>query len=101
MNVKITYTVPFEEIPKHVRKLMVDSADKLAHIDDLLRCPTVTKLHSIDEIRKKLASLDFLLRDCYSILAGYEQRVSGEAETQDVPNEEEQHDETTDAGRSS
>jgi len=37
-------------------------------------------LADIDDIRKRLASLDFLLADCYSILRSYKERLDGGTE---------------------
>ena len=83
MNVKISYTIPFEQIPEHLQKVLRDSADKAAVIDNVLRYIYIDhnsvddSLLEIDEIRKKMASLDLLLRDCYSILTGYQKAIEG------------------------
>ena len=82
MNVKISLTVPFEEVPLHIEKVLKESAEKAASIDNMLRygicCVHVSDaMHDIDGVRKKLASLDFLMQDCYNILASYQERLSG------------------------
>jgi len=85
MNVKIALTVPFEEVPEYIEKIIKDSAEKAALIDNILRYSVSCKdvgyaLSEIDDVRKRIASLDFLLEDCYNILSSYQQRLSGGAE---------------------
>ena len=85
MNVKISMTLPFKDIPNHIEKVLKDRAEEVASIQNLLEygicCADISgTLSDIDDIRKRLASLDFLLRDCYSILRSYEERLNGGAE---------------------
>jgi hypothetical protein len=76
MNAKITLTVPMEKIPREVNRLLDDVAMELedllyttkecASSDDILG-----KIQVIDNIRKRLSSVDFTYEDCYTILLGY------------------------------
>jgi hypothetical protein len=82
MNVKISLTIPFEEIPQHIEHVLKEAAEKAASIDNILRysicCADAREaMHDIDDIRKKLASLDFLMQDCYNILSSYQDRLTG------------------------
>lgn len=97
MNVKISLTVPFEEVPRHIENVLRESAEKADSIDNMLRygicCADVREaMHDIDSVRKKLASLDFLMQDCYNILASYQDRLNGslppEVVTTEVENNE-------------
>lgn len=81
MNVKITYAVPFERVPTKVDSLLDDASADLRDISEELtigncEADTVKKIKKIDELRKKLASIDFLLEDCYTILVGYNKAVT-------------------------
>jgi hypothetical protein len=82
MNVKISMTLPFKEIPDHIEKVLKGRAEEVASIQNILEysicCADISgTLDDIDHIRKRLASLDFLLADCYSILRSYEERLEG------------------------
>ena len=84
MNVKISYTIPFDRIPSKVDELLMESGRNLEGLGSRLRPnsfdeePTVVmyKLDLIEKTRKELASIDFLLEDCYSILAGYNKALA-------------------------
>jgi hypothetical protein len=85
MNVKISLTLPFKDIPNHIEKVLKDRAEEVASIQNLLEysicCADIDgTLADIDDIRKRLASLDFLLADCYSILRSYKERLDGGTE---------------------
>jgi hypothetical protein len=82
MNVKISYTIPFKQIPEHINKVLRDAADPASNIENRLRYfmesdDQTDGINEIDEIRKKMASLDLLLRDCYNILVGYNEALEG------------------------
>lgn len=84
MNVKISYTVPFDRVPSKVDELLVEASRNLESVGGTLRPnsfddePTITmfKLELIDKTRRELASIDLLLEDCYSILAGYNKAMA-------------------------
>lgn len=96
MNVKITYTIPLEEVPEKIDDLL-DEVSKSLHIlaqqvkpDTYREVDNASKkLNTINAVRKKMVSVDLLLDDCYTILAGYEKtladlrvsRMKGEQET--------------------
>lgn len=81
MNAKITITVPIDQIPKEVDKLLYSLFLKLESIcNDANRILTDNninnKISAIDSVRKKLALLDLNYEDCYSILVGYSKYLS-------------------------
>lgn len=87
MNVKISLTLPFEDIPLHIEKVLKDRAEEVSSIQNIMEYSLCAAdvdglMHDIDSIRKRLASLDFLLGDCYSILSGYQQRLKGGQEAE-------------------
>lgn len=84
MNVKISYTVPFDEVPDKVDDLLVNVGRNLEVLGAGL-IPTrfsdnsagvLEKLDKIINARKQLTSVDLLLEDCYNILAGYNKAVA-------------------------
>jgi hypothetical protein len=80
MKVKITYSVPFESVPKRVDNLLKESSRDIRSAGTLLNnCDILLteeeKLNLIIDIRKKLSEVDFLLEDCYSILSGYTEAI--------------------------
>jgi len=82
MNVKISYTVPFQEVPSRVQRLIMENrnvseeiSEKLTQIqidDERL----VLTLNEIDNIRKLLFKIDTQLGDCYNILSGYNKALA-------------------------
>lgn len=76
MNAKMTITVPINQIPKEVDKLLYSLSIKLDSLikeaELVLSNDTIeNKIIVIDQIRKKLALLDLNYEDCQSILSGY------------------------------
>lgn len=80
MNVKLTITVPIEEVPDKVSSILLETANNLQSFCDNLKCisndikqnnDTLNCISKIDIIRKKLFAVDSSLEDCYSILKGY------------------------------
>lgn len=81
MRVKISYSVEFDDVPKIVtKKLSAISNDfdlvKYEINPDSLSPDNIKRLDSIDAVRRKLATLDAQLEDCYSILAGYNKALA-------------------------
>ena len=76
MNVKMTITVPIDEIPKEVDKMLyllstrMDLLCKEAH-SILQNSNMQDKVFAIDQLRKKMTLLDLNYEDCHSILQGY------------------------------
>jgi hypothetical protein len=93
MNVKITYSVPFEKVPEKIDTLVREASIELQKASEELAPSSeiLATLETIDNIRKKLAQVDFLLEDCYSILAGYNKTL---AELRLPRKKDEQHDDT-------
>ena len=87
MNVKISLTLPFQDIPLHIEKVLKDRAQEVASIQNLLEYSICSAdvselMRDIDDVRKRITSLDFLLGDCYSILSSYQQRLMGGQEAE-------------------
>ncbi len=76
MNAKITLTVPMDKIPREVTRLLDDINIELSEImhetSELIKSEDLlNKIKVIDELRKKLNSIDLTYDDCYNILVGY------------------------------
>lgn len=80
MNAKMSITVEIEEIPSRVSKYLEEVVDKLNIIqNDLQYCAIdikeqkdlLSEAQLLDEVRKKLSTIDLNIEDCYSILKGY------------------------------
>jgi hypothetical protein len=92
MNVKISYTVPLDEVPAHLRLVLADASLKLNELGGLLghvgkeMMGDPLAVRRLDDIRKSLAAVDFLLQDCYNIHAGYvrQKMESAEPKEQDA-----------------
>lgn len=92
MNAKITLTVPMENIPKEVERILKSISVNLdglrsetfraAEMDDL-----VGLMNQIDDLRKSLTLLDANYEDCYSILVGY-MRYQAETRMRDTKKEQ-------------
>lgn len=84
MNVKISYTVPFDQVPETVTELMRQSCNNLQATGEKLKINAfdereespLEKMKRIDEVRKQLSTIDLLLEDCYTILAGYNKALA-------------------------
>jgi hypothetical protein len=80
MNVKITYSVPIDKVPNKVDELVQDCKTQLEDVSKNLESfsdiDVINKIDTIDTLRKKLASVDFLLEDCYSILIAYNKTIA-------------------------
>ncbi len=77
MNVKITLSVPIEEIENEINNLLEDSKKRTIllteKINDVLleSGNALAQLSMIEDLRKKLNVIDLKLEDSYSILSGY------------------------------
>jgi hypothetical protein len=83
MNVKITYSVPFERIPLKIEQLAKEASSDLHQANRDLEAgfsadesDIIHRLDAIEKVRRKLAEVDFLLEDCYTILATYNKTVA-------------------------
>lgn len=107
MNVKITYTVEFEKVPETITELMRQASSDLQVTGESLKANAfdeheetpLQKMKRIDAVRKKLASIDFLLEDCYTILAGYN-RTLAEMHMPKQRTEEPEHERVQQGGSS-
>lgn len=74
-NARISITVPYEEIPNEVEKLINKSMSKMFSIAEQLKNGTTDNhkkvLEDIENVRKKLLLVDANLEDAYNILLGY------------------------------
>lgn len=79
MNVKITYTVPFDDIPGRLSKLVQGSITKelLSDIQyfEVSKSHPEVSLQKLDYLRRALGSLDMLYQDVAAILIGYQEQL--------------------------
>ena len=87
MLVSVSYTIKFDEIPKTTQKSLIEDIlpeirilcvelEGIGHKLDAGRDQNIFKaLQEIDETRQGLILADAKLRDCYNILAGYQQEL--------------------------
>ena len=76
MNAKITITLPVEDIPQEVSRILENITEKLKTITEQTSNITYSQDHNlviseIDDIRKQLTLLDLNYEDCYSVLLGF------------------------------
>ena len=76
MNAKMTITVPIDDIPQEVSRLLENISEKLKTIVDRTSNVTYNQDYSlvvseIDDLRKQLSLIDMNYEDCYSVLLGY------------------------------
>lgn len=76
MNAKMIITVPVENIPQEVSKIMERLSGNAGSIKEKISNCTYNDNHTfiieeIDSIRKTLSLIDNNLEDCYNILLGY------------------------------
>jgi hypothetical protein len=76
MNAKMVITVPIDDIPEEVSKILEKNVDKLSLIKEKTNNCCYNQdinlvIEEIDEIRKVLSLVDTNLEDCYSVLLGY------------------------------
>ena len=81
MRVKISYSVEFDDVPKIVQAQLYGVISELDNMKykihpDAIPPDNIKKLDAIDSVRRKLATLDAQLEDCYSILAGYNKALA-------------------------
>jgi len=76
--------LPFEKVPETVTELMRQTCNELHGTGDKLKMNAfdeheetpLEKMKRIDEVRKELSTIDLLLEDCYTILAGYNKALA-------------------------
>ena len=100
MNVRISYTIDFDEVPDRVRLLLTDAYSLLQSVVENKNMPlnknnVLDTLERIKTAREKMLTVDTQLADCYNILAGYNKALAEAA----MPTEEstEQNAEPTDS----
>jgi hypothetical protein len=76
MNAKIVITVPIDNIPDEVSKIVERLVENISSVKEKMSNCTyndnhTTVIEEIDAIRKSLSLIDNNLEDCYSILLGY------------------------------
>jgi hypothetical protein len=76
MNAKMTITIPVDDIPQEVSRLLENISEKLKIIVDRTSNLTYNQDHGlvvseIDDIRKQLSLIDMNYEDCYSVLLGF------------------------------
>lgn len=84
MNVKISFTIPMEELPNKIYSILKENVNKLEDAAERLnhitvdRSTVVPAIKNIESIRKLLLQVDTQLGDCYSILLGYNKAIAEE-----------------------
>jgi len=76
MNAKMTITLPVEDIPQEVSRILENISEKLKRISEQTSNISYNQDHSlviseIDDIRKQLTLIDLNYEDCYNVLLGY------------------------------
>jgi hypothetical protein len=76
MNAKITITVPIDDIPQEVSRLLENISERIKVIVDRTTNLTYNQdynlvVSEIDDVRKQLSLIDLNYEDCYSVLLGY------------------------------
>jgi len=76
MNAKMIVTVPIDDIPSEVSKILEKITGKLSTIKEKTDNCCYNKdinfvIEEIDQIRKVLSLVDINLDDCYNVLLGY------------------------------
>lgn len=76
MNAKMTITIPIEDIPQEVSRILENITEKLKKITEqtsnlIYSQDHILVISEIDDIRKQLTLLDLNYEDCYSVLLGY------------------------------
>lgn len=76
MNAKMTITLPVDDIPQEVSRILENITEKLKKITEQTSNISYSQDHNlviseIDDIRKQLTLLDLNYDDCYSVLLGY------------------------------
>jgi hypothetical protein len=76
MNAKMVVSIPVENIPKEVKRMLSDVNSEL--LDVLTDTKTVINsddhlfmINKIDALRKELNRIDMKYDDCYNVLVGY------------------------------
>lgn len=82
MNVKISFTIPIEELPNKIYGILKENVNKLEDAGEMLNQVSINQnnlissIKNIDSIRKLLLTVDTQLGDCYNILLGYNKAVT-------------------------
>ena len=98
MNAKMVITVPIENIPDEINKLMQNILERMQSTTKIITdCSGSTNhlevIEKIDLIRKNLNLMDLNLDDCYNILLGYikyntELRIKEKQQTKELSTNE-------------
>lgn len=107
MNVKISITVPVEDVPIKISEFIENNVSlinryshQLSLISEKIKnnYDMLSNLSELDDIRKKIFIIDSSLEDCYSILKGY---VNYEYKLQPQEEKRVENNVTSDQGSSS
>lgn len=104
MNVKITLSVPVDEVESEVCNILVDAKRRIKDIEEQINdiclesANTIAQLAMIEKTRTKLNVVDLKLEDSYSILKGYAQykmNAGSRENINDTDQEEQSNQDTT------
>ena len=76
------YATPIERVPSKVDQLIREASEDLEAISEKLKLSShesgdnIRKLEQLDKARQQLVTVDLLLKDCYTILAGYNKALA-------------------------
>lgn len=90
MQVKISFTVDLDEVPRKVDEALVEAIKNLEFITNGRMIPinkenVVHSMEWIDKARKQLMRVDTRLMECYSMLAGYNKAIADSLMPQTEP----------------
>ena len=79
-RVRINYTIPMEELPQEIGRLLVQTSANIQQLDTegFLSCPvlSVTTLKEVSALRASLYDIDCQLRDVEMLIGSYIQHLT-------------------------
>jgi hypothetical protein len=76
MNVKVSRSLPLEEIPNHLQELLMEISRRTTDIKNINIPNDLTLGVKLQQLRKKLLEVDMLVEDTISIFKGYNSIIS-------------------------
>jgi|10_taG_2_1085330.scaffolds.fasta_scaffold06304_11 Mg2+ and Co2+ transporter CorA len=98
MQVKISYSLPLDDVPEHISELLDNISDRLSKLSQdtnstakkvrSKQFSATTLVGTFGLLRDELAKIDNLLGDFSNIIVGYESAKLNPPESEDMPSEE-------------
>ena len=76
MNVKVSRSLPLEEVPKHLQELLMEISRKTTDIKNITIPNDLTMGVKLQNLRKRLLEVDMLVEDTIAIFNGYTSIIS-------------------------